>query len=75
MPDSVPVLIQTSKEGEPVRVSISTYGGEPKIDIRHMWSPDGPGGDLAFTKKGVSLPIEKGEELVAAISKIIAEYQ
>lgn len=68
------ILVQTAREGEPIVVQVSSYSGSNRLDIRHFWSPDGPDGDVAPTKKGVSVPVEKGEELIDAIRKVLDEF-
>lgn len=56
------------REGERVRIGINEYQGKEYIDIRVFYENDA--GEWSPTKKGITLPPEKLDELKDALSKL-----
>jgi hypothetical protein len=52
-------------------VSISEFKGKRYIDVRNWFTPKGTS-DLCPTKKGVSIPVERGSELVAVLRSLMS---
>lgn len=53
------------KEGSPIRVQRTSYKNKDYIDVRKMWTTDG--GELAPTKKGISIGVDDLFEVVEAL--------
>ena len=52
-----------------VRVSLSTFKGVDRVDIRNYYV-DRKSGELLPTRKGISIPVEKVDALVKRIRRI-----
>jgi len=53
---------------EEVHIALSEYGGKKLVDIRSFMSFDGD--EMKPTKKGVSLPIEKIDDIITGLTRI-----
>ena len=62
-----PVTLARS-EREQVRVAIEEFRGRYGIDIRIFFVTES--GDWRPTKRGIRIPVEQKDELVAAIEKV-----
>ena len=56
---------------EKIRVSIESYKGHEFIDVRVYYEDDT--GEWRPTKKGIAIPTDKAEELLALIKKAYGE--
>ncbi len=53
-----------------VVLSVQEYGGKKYVDIRHYYKD--PAGEWKPTKKGTSIPLEKGTKLAKKLRMLIA---
>jgi hypothetical protein len=71
------VIVETGlgTESRPIRVGISEYKGEVRMDIRQWYHGDDD--QLRRTKKGVSFPFsaDATNNLTEAIHKAVSEYE
>lgn len=56
---------------EPIAVERHEWKGSVKLDVRHWYSK--ADGSFGRTKKGVSIPLEEAEALLAALVEVVNE--
>jgi hypothetical protein len=68
--------LETSSEVEasiqhynPIKVKLSVFKGKERLDVRHYYTDKT--GQLAFTQKGVNLPVENAQAFVTALREVI----
>ena len=58
-----------------VRVKVVEYEGRSRLDIRHYFNQDpAKPNDFIPTRKGINISIELGQELMKALSSVLAEF-
>ena len=57
-----------------LRITISEYRDEYRLDIRHLWVPkDSETGEAVPTKKGINLPLSSAEALLSVIHEALLQ--
>ncbi len=71
-PDSEEIIVHSFLKGEDeeVRLAVHKYKGRYYIDLR-VWFQDENGGGFKPTRKGVSVPADRFEDLKAGMDKLI----
>jgi len=59
------------REGTAIVIAVSEYNGRTRLDIRTYWTPEGSD-ELAPTKKGVTIPIDKAIEFYDMLTAVLA---
>lgn len=55
-----------------VRITLGKWQGQPRLDVRHYFKPE-DADNMVPTKRGVSVGVDRAEELSAAIIDAVGE--